>query len=82
MIVKIMTGEMQAMLPDLNPTKKRDRAIAAMITSLTGLIIPAVENVNSCLCRKRNEALDKALRAPNNQQNLFNNMVPNLKMTS
>ena len=62
-------------LPNLNCAKRKARALAAMIPANIGLITLAVENINSYLCRRRNEAMAKAMTALSNKQSQCKNMV-------
>ena len=44
-----MTDEMCTVLSDVNPVKRKDRALAAMVPAFTDLIVLDVENVKSYL---------------------------------
>ena len=61
-IKKIITDELNAVLLDLIPAKRKAMALDAMIPDLLGISTLAVGNVNSCLCIRRNEAMAKAMR--------------------
>ena len=75
--MKTMTDEMYIAFPDLNLAKRKAKALTAMIQPLPAHLSleSCSQVVNSYLYRSRNEALIREIRALNNKQSQFNNMV-------
>ena len=71
MIEKIMTNVLNTVLPELIPAKRKIRALTAMIESLSGKIMLAVENINFYLWKRITELMAKAVRKPANSENGF-----------